>query len=145
MANTIHNEQTTGLKRDTTDKYYTSNEAVALCMSHIQTHIQISPDDICIEPSAGDGSFINAIKSAFAHHRFYDLEPAHSEVEMQDYLSFEFVRPARGQQSNLVSRQSNLASQGLRRSAEQPGQRSNRTLSGFARALLGAQLRYFQI
>jgi hypothetical protein len=122
MENTVYSEQTTGLKRDTTDKYYTSNETVELCMSNIQNHIQIGSEDICIEPSAGDGSFINAIKSVFTYYRFYDLEPAHSEITKQDYLSFEFERPPQGAVHVIgnppFGRQSSLAIKFIKKTTE---------------------------
>ena len=39
MKSIIH-KQTTGLKRDTTDKYYTCIEVVELCMKSIQAYVQ---------------------------------------------------------------------------------------------------------
>jgi hypothetical protein len=82
--------QTTGLKRKTTDKFYTSNIAVEKCMELITNNIEIKDDDLCIEPSAGNGSFIPHIKSMFAFYKFYDLEPEHDEIIKQDYLEFDY-------------------------------------------------------
>ena len=79
--------QTTGLGRNTIDKYYTRDTVVAMCLSAVAQHIDISPGDICIEPSAGKGAFIDGIKRLFAHFRFYDIIPEHPEIICQDYLT----------------------------------------------------------
>ena len=83
-------KQTTGLNRQILDKYYTSDEAVTKCIELIKKHITIRNNDLCIEPAAGDGSFINGIKSIFKHYRFYDLEPENSEIIKQDYFTFDY-------------------------------------------------------
>ena len=69
----MQNNQLTGLKRKTTDKYYTSKNIVNKCIELVKEHIIIDGNDLCIEPSAGNGSFINSIKLIFKNHRFYDL------------------------------------------------------------------------
>ena len=82
-------KQTLGLKRNTIDKYYTKPEIVRTCIYHMKQHIDISPCDIVIEPSAGNGAFISAIKKLPAHdHAFYDIKPEHPVVQKQDYLAF---------------------------------------------------------
>ena len=82
-------KQTLGLKRNTIDKYYTKPEIVRACIYHMKQHIGISPHDIVIEPSAGNGAFISAIKELPAHdHAFYDIKPEHPLVQKQDYLAF---------------------------------------------------------
>ena len=52
----------TGLKRKTIDKFYTSPHIVNECLNLIKQKINIQETDLCIEPSAGNGSFINGIK-----------------------------------------------------------------------------------
>ena len=78
--------QTTGLKRPTIDKYYTKPETVELCVSHIKTYVSMQPTDLIIEPSAGDGAFIDYIKPLTNNTIFYDLEPENAEIVKQDYL-----------------------------------------------------------
>lgn len=57
-------KQSKGLKRNTIDKYYTKYTIVDLCIGIINKYIVISPEnDIIIEPSSGNGSFIKNIKS----------------------------------------------------------------------------------
>ena len=69
----METKQNKGLTRNTIDKYYTKNEVVNMCLDLIKTHIQIHPDDIIIEPSAGNGAFIPGIKTLSSHYMFYDL------------------------------------------------------------------------
>ncbi len=85
----IPDQQTTGLKRNTIDKYYTSDNAVKQCMEKIRECVSINPDDLCIEPCAGRGAFIPSIKTMFNHYQFYDIDPSHSEVKRQNYFNFD--------------------------------------------------------
>jgi hypothetical protein len=59
----METKQTKGLNRNTIDKYYTKDIVVELCLNLVKKYIQINPDDLIIEPSAGNGSFITGIKS----------------------------------------------------------------------------------
>jgi predicted RNA methylase len=79
-------KQTKGLNRNTIDKYYTKDSIVELCLNLVKKYIQINPDDLIIEPGAGNGSFITGIKSLTSNFKFYDLEPEHEEITKQDYL-----------------------------------------------------------
>ena len=75
-----------GLKRDTIDKFYTHAEVVLECYKHIKNHLGIKKGDLIIEPSAGNGAFIEIIKSLTDNYRFYDIEPENDEIIKQDYL-----------------------------------------------------------
>jgi hypothetical protein len=83
-------KQSKGLKRNTIDKYYTKDSVVEMCLHFIREYIDIQPDDLIIEPSAGNGAFINGIKLLSSNYRFYDLEPEGTgepnEIIKQDYL-----------------------------------------------------------
>ncbi len=79
-------KQDTGLKRDTTDKYYTKLDIVEDCKVQIEKHINIKENDLVIEPSAGNGSFIKIIKELTKNHKFYDLIPENKEIIKQDFL-----------------------------------------------------------
>ena len=81
--------QSTGLKRKTIDKYYTSPCVVNECIELVKKNIDIQINDLCIEPSAGNGAFNNGIKSLFKNYKFYDLEPENSEIIKQDYLEYD--------------------------------------------------------
>lgn len=82
--------QDTGLKRNTIDKYYTKSNIVNQCVEITSKNIVISKDDLIIEPSAGNGSFISKIKILTNNYKFYDLEPENTEIEKQDFLKFNY-------------------------------------------------------
>jgi hypothetical protein len=82
----METKQSKGLKRNTIDKYYTKDSVVETCLAAFKTHVKIGKKDLCIEPSAGNGSFIPGIKALFKQYRFYDLEPEHADIIRQDYL-----------------------------------------------------------
>jgi len=117
--------QTTGLKRKPIDKFYTSPNIVDECMKLIKQKINIQETDICIEPSAGNGSFINNIKSLFKHYIFYDLEPENDEIIKQDYLEYDYNTIMKEPDSKIhaignppFGRQSSLAIKFIKKSCE---------------------------
>ena len=55
--------QTTGLIRNTIDKFYTKDCIVNCCLDLVKKYVKINNDDLIIEPSAGNGSFISGIKT----------------------------------------------------------------------------------
>lgn len=79
-------KQNTGLKRNIIDKYYTKLNIVEDCKVQIEKHINIIKNDLIIEPSAGNGSFIKIIKELTKNHKFYDLIPENEEIIKQDFL-----------------------------------------------------------
>lgn len=83
-------KQTKKLNRNTIDKYYTKDNVVDLCLNLVKKYIQISSDDLIIEPSAGNGSFIKGIKSLTNNFKFYDLEPDNNQIVKQDYLLYNY-------------------------------------------------------
>ena len=85
-------KQVKGLKRNTIDKYYTKPSVVEQCIKLVKKYINISNNDLIIEPSAGNGSFIKDIKTLSTNYNFYDLEPEHDEVIKQDFLEFDYEK-----------------------------------------------------
>lgn len=83
-------KQIKGLNRNTIDKFYTKDIVVELCLNLVKKYIEINTDDLIVEPSAGNGSFITGIKSLSSNFRFYDLEPDNSEIIKQDYLLYDY-------------------------------------------------------
>lgn len=87
----IIQNQNKGIKkrtRETLDKYYTSPNIVSLCIQYISKELDIDKiQDLIIEPSAGDGAFINGIKNMCDNHLFYDIQPANDIIAKQDYLT----------------------------------------------------------
>lgn len=80
----------TGLKRDIYDKFYTKNKIVKKCISLIKENLNISKNDLIIEPSAGNGSFIKMIKKLSNNYIFFDLKPEHEEIIEQNYLELDY-------------------------------------------------------
>jgi len=84
-------EQNSGLKRNTIDKFYTKPNIVQLCINHIKEHLNINKNDLIIEPSAGNGSFISGIKTLSNKYSFYDIKPENNdEIHKQDYLELKY-------------------------------------------------------
>ena len=115
----------TGLKRETIDKFYTAHTIVNKCMTLIKEKINIKETDLCIEPSAGNGSFINSIKSLFNNYKFYDLEPENDEIIKKDYLEYDYNTINKKPNSKVhiignppFGRQSSMAIKFIRKSCE---------------------------
>lgn len=78
----------TGLKRNTIDKFYTKSEIVSLCINDIKNTIEIKKDDLILEPSAGNGSFISEIQNLSDNCLFYDIKPENEKIVKQDFLEY---------------------------------------------------------
>ena len=81
--------QTKGLSRSTIDKFYTNPLVAEECLKIFKKYVPLKKDDLILEPSAGNGSFIPGIKALSKNYLFYDLEPEHDEIIKQDYLLFD--------------------------------------------------------
>ena len=81
------NIQNKGLNRNSIDKFYTKESVAKLCVDEVKRFIMIDENDIVIEPSAGDGAFIEGIKELSNNYMFYDIEPEHEEIIRQDFLN----------------------------------------------------------
>jgi hypothetical protein len=86
----MKSNQTKGLKRNIIDKFYTKDIVVEFCLNFVKKYIQINTNDLILEPSAGNGSFIKGIKSITNNFKFYDLEPDNEEIIKQDYLLYDY-------------------------------------------------------
>jgi len=83
-------KQSKGLKRNTIDKYYTKGIVVEQCLNIFKEYIMLNPEDLIVEPSAGNGAFISGIKALTSNYRFYDIEPDNDEIIKQDYLQYDY-------------------------------------------------------
>lgn len=110
-------KQKKGLNRNTIDKYYTKDTIVDICINFIKKYMELDINDLIIEPSAGNGSFIKGIKSLTNNFIFFDIEPDNEEIIKQDYLLFDYEsikndfnkihiigNPPFGRQSSLANR-----------------------------------------
>lgn len=78
-----------GLHRVQTDKFYTNPSAVRICMEYIRSNLVIDPEDIIIEPSAGNGAFMGEIEGMTEHTFFYDIAPEHPKIFEADFLEID--------------------------------------------------------
>lgn len=83
-------KQKRGLKRNTIDKFYTKDDIVKFCFDIISEKLSINKNDLIIEPSAGNGSFIDGIEKLSNFFKFYDIEPEHEKITKQDYLLYDY-------------------------------------------------------
>lgn len=72
------------------DQYFTSPEAVALCLDAYLPIVQQAGGDLervwFVEPSAGGGAFLQALKDLNLKAWGGDIEPQHPEVALHDFL-----------------------------------------------------------
>jgi hypothetical protein len=80
----------TGLSRNINEKYYTKKSVVKLCIENIKKNIFINEGDLIIEPSAGNGAFIEDIETLSLNTLFLDIEPEENEKILKcDFLNFD--------------------------------------------------------
>jgi hypothetical protein len=126
MASKLTNKKT-GLKRDTIDKFYTCPTTAKNCVEHVTACMSIDPiNDLIIEPSAGNGSFILEITTCCQNAIFYDIEPEHPLIIKADFLllncdtivGLDTVKKIHVIGNPPFGRQSSLAIQFIKKSAE---------------------------
>ncbi len=113
--------QQIGLNRNTIDKYYTKSSVVDKCIKKIKKYINISNDDLIIEPSAGNGAFVNGIKSLSNNYKFFDIEPENDEIIKMDFLLYNDYNPENNYHiigNPPFGRQSSLAIKFIKKSCE---------------------------
>ena len=71
------------------DLYYTKPAIANKCIDTIRATIDIDENDLIVEPSAGDGSFMDGIKSLNCKSAFFDIEPANDAIIRQDFLELD--------------------------------------------------------
>lgn len=116
--------QNKGLNRLSIDKFYTKPSIVNKCMRHVAKYLTFNENDIIIEPSAGNGAFIEKIKTLSSNYKFYDLIPDNKEIIKQDFLNFDSDK-IENEYDNIhvignppFGRQSSLAIQFIRKCCE---------------------------
>ena len=82
-------KETKRLQRITIDKYYTNPTTVDLCIEYIKKYIYMNDCDVIIEPNAGDGAFIDGIKSLTYNQLFYDIEPVNEKIIRMNFLELD--------------------------------------------------------
>lgn len=106
-----------GLNRNTIDKFYTNQETVKLCINLVKKYLNIPYEDVIIEPSAGNGAFIDEIKRMVKYYYFYDIKPEKEEIIKMDFLE---LIPPKGRLHMIgnppFGRQSSLAIKFIKKS-----------------------------
>lgn len=116
--------QEKGLSRNTTDKYYTIQSIVSNVVEMAKNYLNINKlNDMIIEPSAGNGSFLSSLKDICNNCIFLDILPEHPDIEKQDYLQFKVPNNLHGGKIHIVGnppfgRQSSLAIKFIKHSAK---------------------------
>jgi hypothetical protein len=72
------------------NKFYTKKETILICYNAIKKYLEIEKRDLIIEPSAGDGSFINIIKALSDNYIFYDIKPDHADIVKANFLKTDY-------------------------------------------------------
>jgi hypothetical protein len=82
--------QNTGRQRNVEDKYYTKREIALYCTQLVKDTIPMKEETVMLEPSAGDGAFVEAMQSLFPTQTkyFFDINPEKEGILQQDYLLY---------------------------------------------------------
>jgi hypothetical protein len=72
------------------DKYYATDEIKQILINELRFVLYNYPVDEYVEPSAGNGAFIDVLKNHLPSKPciFMDIEPEHSEIVKQDFLEW---------------------------------------------------------
>jgi predicted RNA methylase len=85
--------QDTGKNRNIIDKFYTKPDVSKNCIEEFQKFIDIKTEDIVIEPSAGNGSFLQHLYSLHLKNVYaFDIEPEHEKIVKQDFLELDYSK-----------------------------------------------------
>lgn len=78
----------TGLKRIGNECFYTKKEVSCIILRELQKVIDFTIFDLIVEPSAGSGSFLEALESiGFKNFKAYDINPMRKDIIKQDFLT----------------------------------------------------------
>lgn len=86
------NSKTSNSKRNIekdNEKYYTNSKFIDISIDIINKANIIKKNDMIIEPSAGNGAFINGIKTLSNKNHFYDIQPESPAITKQDFLELD--------------------------------------------------------
>lgn len=91
-------KQTKIIRKEGLDKFYTLPECSKKCIDKVCELYDIAGWDLIIEPSAGNGSFLNQIPSN--HKIGIDILPDHQDIIKQDF--FDYNPPAININKNIL-------------------------------------------
>jgi len=70
------------------DKFYTKPSIAELCVSVFIANTTIREQDLIVEPSAGNGSFIQPLKEIKCEKIFIDIAPENSKISSLNFLEW---------------------------------------------------------
>ena len=68
------------------DKFYTKPEVAESCVNAFSSNVKIKKQDLIVEPSAGDGSFIKTSKKFNCNKIFLDIAPENKQIIQANFL-----------------------------------------------------------
>jgi len=71
------------------DKFYTKPEISDLCVNVLSSNVKIKQQDLIVEPSAGDGSFIKALKKFNCNKIFLDIASENKQIIQANFLEWQ--------------------------------------------------------
>lgn len=72
------------------DKFYTKPEIAEKCLERLLKYV--SNNDLFLEPTAGNGSFLNALERHNLKYEAYDLIPEDKRIKQMDIFNFNSVK-----------------------------------------------------
>lgn len=79
-------KETDSIRKEGLDKFYTLPECSNRCIEKVSTMYDIARWDLIVEPSAGNGSFLNQIPSN--KKIGIDISPEHPDIIKQDFFDY---------------------------------------------------------
>lgn len=79
-------KETDSIRKEGLDKFYTLPECSKRCIEKVSTMYDIARWDLIVEPSAGNGSFLNQIPSN--KKIGIDISPEHPDIIKQDFFDY---------------------------------------------------------
>lgn len=82
-----------GLNRDTSDKFFTRVDVAEHFIDMFLQNVELTTDDIFVEPSAGSGAFSNTLFKKFTNVFAYDIYPQNSKIKEANFLELNTIYP----------------------------------------------------
>jgi len=70
------------------DKFYTKPEIASYCVTLFKKYFNLTKNDLIIEPSAGNGSFLKSLNKINCRKYYSDIVPENNQIIKQDFLKF---------------------------------------------------------
>lgn len=67
------------------DKFYTQTEVATKCYRFLVNQLNLTEDELFLEPSAGNGAFLSNLKNYIA----LDIKPENENIVQQDFLTYQ--------------------------------------------------------